>query len=160
MSGGRLPAVSPRVCFIPSTLSSRRVFPIQLIRISWRTLPVPGWRRYTPSTGLPQYVYICICIRACERSAAQFPLPAQEDVRSFALPLNVVPGRSAQNRSALILNFLPLQRNRSTLRSNFQSTSQTPSCYSRGHTSQCCGGGDGRVSRDAFYPIRLLGCSH
>ena len=107
----------------------------------------PGWpfrksfSQQSLITFIPRRPY-SVPIRACERSAAQFPLPAQEDVRSFALPLNVVPGRSAQNRSALILNFLPLRRNRSTLRSNFsRSTSQTPSCYSRGHTSQCCGGG-------------------
>ncbi len=45
----------------------------------------------------------------------EFPLPAHVGVRSPAPPLKVGPDGSAQFRSPLIYNFIPLQRNRSTL---------------------------------------------
>ena len=79
--------------------------------------------------------------RACERSgaersAAQFPLPAQEDVRSAA------------HRCARALRSKPLRAHlkfpaapAKSLHAPLKFTSQTPSCYSRGHTSRCCGGG-------------------
>ncbi len=58
-------------------------------------------------------VYIPEHVSGAERW--EFPLPAHVGVRSPAPPLKVGPDHSAQFRSPLIYNFIPLRWNRSTL---------------------------------------------
>ncbi len=87
----------------------------------------------------------------------EFPLPAHVDVRSPAPPLKVTADRSAQFRSPLTYNFIPLRWNRSALVHILNSSAcLTPAVFNRSLGTHCLRDGRGAgLLRNCCRKIRF-----